>query len=87
LTPEKSYQFRIRAENLYGISEPSPPSAPSQLMARPKPVLGGFSGNFVNISKLCFLLMFQDKQRRPIPNYDPYALDAINKSYGEQYGE
>ena len=34
----KSYQFRVRAENLYGISDPSPASAPSQLMAPPKPV-------------------------------------------------
>uniref|UniRef100_A0A5S6Q4D7 Immunoglobulin I-set domain protein n=1 Tax=Trichuris muris TaxID=70415 RepID=A0A5S6Q4D7_TRIMR len=35
----KSYQFRVRAENLYGISDPSPPSPPSQLMAPPQPVL------------------------------------------------
>ncbi len=35
----KSYQFRVRAENIYGISDPSPPSPPSMLMAKPKPVL------------------------------------------------
>jgi hypothetical protein len=35
----KSYQFRVRAENIYGISDPSPASPPSRLMARPPPVL------------------------------------------------
>uniref|UniRef100_A0AC34GAV2 Titin n=1 Tax=Panagrolaimus sp. ES5 TaxID=591445 RepID=A0AC34GAV2_9BILA len=35
----KSYQFRVRAENIYGISDPSPPSPPSRLMAPPRPVL------------------------------------------------
>ncbi|CAG9533738.1 unnamed protein product [Cercopithifilaria johnstoni] len=35
----KSYQFRVRAENIYGISDPSPASPPSRLMARPQPVL------------------------------------------------
>ncbi|KAI1702784.1 immunoglobulin domain-containing protein [Ditylenchus destructor] len=35
----KSYQFRVRAENIYGISDPSPPSPPSRLMAPPQPVL------------------------------------------------
>ncbi|CAK5128682.1 unnamed protein product [Meloidogyne enterolobii] len=38
----KSYQFRVRAENIYGISDPSPPSPPSRLMARPPPVLDKF---------------------------------------------
>ncbi|CDW55769.1 Muscle M line assembly protein unc 89 [Trichuris trichiura] len=61
----KSYQFRVRAENLYGISDPSPPSPPSQLMAPPQPVL--------------------DKNNRPIPLLDPYAQNAIQKVYGEQY--
>lgn len=36
---DKSYQFRVRAENIYGISDPSPSSPPSRLMAPPKPVL------------------------------------------------
>ncbi|KAJ1353882.1 hypothetical protein KIN20_010652 [Parelaphostrongylus tenuis] len=35
----KSYQFRVRAENIYGISDPSPASPPSRLMAPPQPVL------------------------------------------------
>uniref|UniRef100_A0A1I7S953 Titin n=1 Tax=Bursaphelenchus xylophilus TaxID=6326 RepID=A0A1I7S953_BURXY len=35
----KSYQFRVRAENIYGISEPSPASPPSRLMAPPAPVM------------------------------------------------
>lgn len=35
----KSYQFRVRAENIYGISDPSPASPPSRLMARPQPVM------------------------------------------------
>lgn len=35
----KSYQFRVRAENIYGISDPSPASPPSRLMAPPPPVL------------------------------------------------
>ncbi|KAK0423251.1 hypothetical protein QR680_008047 [Steinernema hermaphroditum] len=35
----KSYQFRVRAENIYGISDPSPASPPSKLMAPPQPVL------------------------------------------------
>uniref|UniRef100_A0A914I5C8 Muscle M-line assembly protein unc-89 n=1 Tax=Globodera rostochiensis TaxID=31243 RepID=A0A914I5C8_GLORO len=35
----KSYQFRVRAENIYGISDPSPASPPSRLMAPPAPVL------------------------------------------------
>uniref|UniRef100_A0A7E4UT80 Immunoglobulin I-set domain protein n=1 Tax=Panagrellus redivivus TaxID=6233 RepID=A0A7E4UT80_PANRE len=35
----KSYQFRVRAENIYGISDPSPSSPPSRLMAPPRPVL------------------------------------------------
>ncbi|CAL2029366.1 unnamed protein product [Caenorhabditis brenneri] len=34
----KSYQFRVRAENIYGISDPSPASPPSRLMAPPQPV-------------------------------------------------
>ncbi|CAB3407314.1 unnamed protein product [Caenorhabditis bovis] len=34
----KSYQFRVRAENIYGISDPSPASPPSRLMAPPAPV-------------------------------------------------
>lgn len=38
----KSYQFRVRAENIYGISDPSPPSPPSLLMAPPPPVLDKF---------------------------------------------
>jgi hypothetical protein len=36
---DKSYQFRVRAENIYGISDPSPSSPPSRLMAPPKPVM------------------------------------------------
>ncbi|KAI6241282.1 hypothetical protein M3Y99_00353500 [Aphelenchoides fujianensis] len=35
----KSYQFRVRAENIYGISDPSPASPPSRLMGPPQPVL------------------------------------------------
>lgn len=35
----KSYQFRVRAENIYGISDPSPSSPPSRLMAPPAPVM------------------------------------------------
>uniref|UniRef100_A0A914WDR8 Muscle M-line assembly protein unc-89 n=1 Tax=Plectus sambesii TaxID=2011161 RepID=A0A914WDR8_9BILA len=36
---DKSYQFRVRAENIYGISDPSPSSPPSRLMAPPRPVM------------------------------------------------
>uniref|UniRef100_A0AC35UA75 Muscle M-line assembly protein unc-89 n=1 Tax=Rhabditophanes sp. KR3021 TaxID=114890 RepID=A0AC35UA75_9BILA len=35
----KSYQFRVRAENIYGISEASPSSPPSRLMAPPGPTM------------------------------------------------
>ncbi|KHJ47494.1 immunoglobulin I-set domain protein [Trichuris suis] len=74
----KSYQFRVRAENLYGISDPSPPSPPSQLMAPPQP--------FGNRYRLCDLnRYYSDKNNRPIPLLDPYAQIAIQKVYGEQY--
>ncbi|CAJ0570283.1 unnamed protein product, partial [Mesorhabditis spiculigera] len=61
----KSYQFRVRAENIYGISEPSPASPPSRLMAPPQPVL--------------------DKNKKIIPLLDPYAEQALDKAYAEQY--
>lgn len=35
----KSYQFRVRAENIYGISDPSPASPATHIMGPPPPVL------------------------------------------------